>query len=95
MRYRAKPVEIEARQWHGTAEQAGPIINWVLENGQTARYDCVGECTPGSKHVIGIVTLEGTMSAQPGDYIIRGTAGEFYPCRADIFEAKYEPAGGA
>ena len=37
-----------------------------------------------------IATLEGVMSASPGDYIIRGVKGEFYPCRSDIFEATYE-----
>jgi len=37
-----------------------------------------------------IHTLEGDLTAQPGDYIITGIAGEQYPCRADIFEATYE-----
>ena len=37
-----------------------------------------------------IVTLEGTMYASPGDWIIRGVAGEFYPCKPDIFAATYE-----
>lgn len=37
-----------------------------------------------------IPTLEGTMTAQPGDYIIRGVKGEYYPCKPDIFEAIYE-----
>ncbi len=37
-----------------------------------------------------IFTLEGTMRANVGDYIIRGVQGEFYPCRADIFKATYE-----
>ena len=39
-----------------------------------------------------ITTLEGVMRAMIGDYIIRGVAGEIYPCKADIFEATYEPA---
>jgi hypothetical protein len=39
-----------------------------------------------------IKTLEGTMTATPGDWIIRGVKGELYPCRADIFAATYEPA---
>ena len=38
-----------------------------------------------------IATLEGVMSASPGDYIIRGVKGEFYPCKPDIFHATYEP----
>lgn len=40
-----------------------------------------------------IVTLEGEMHAQPGDWIIKGVAGEFYPCKPDIFAATYEPEG--
>ena len=35
-------------------------------------------------------TLEGDLTAQPGDYIITGVAGEQYPCKAEIFEATYE-----
>ena len=41
-----------------------------------------------------IPTLEGVMSVSPGDYIIRGVQGEFYPCKSDIFEATYERVGG-
>ena len=40
-----------------------------------------------------IVTLEGEMQASPGDYIIRGVQGEFYPCKPDIFEQTYEKDG--
>lgn len=39
-----------------------------------------------------IRTLEGTMTASEGDWIIRGVKGELYPCKPDIFEATYEPA---
>lgn len=39
---------------------------------------------------IEIETLEGTMQASPGDYIIKGVQGEFYPCKPEIFEATYE-----
>lgn len=41
-----------------------------------------------------IETLEGTMTARPGDWIIRGVKGEIYPCKPDIFAATYEPAVG-
>ncbi len=41
---------------------------------------------------LAIVTLEGTMQAEPGDWIITGVKGEVYPCKPDIFEATYEPA---
>ena len=40
---------------------------------------------------IAIRTLEGEMRAIPGDWIIRGVQGEFYPCKPDIFAATYEP----
>lgn len=39
-----------------------------------------------------IQTLEGRMHASPGDWIIKGVKGEFYPCKPDIFEATYEDA---
>ena len=39
-----------------------------------------------------IETLEGTMLVSPGDWIIKGVKGEFYPCKPDIFAATYEPA---
>ena len=41
---------------------------------------------------VNIVTLEGTMHAQAGDWLIRGVKGELYPCKPDIFEATYEVA---
>ena len=37
-----------------------------------------------------IDTLEGTMTANVGDYIIKGVKGEFYPCKPDVFEASYD-----
>ncbi|ASE38409.1 hypothetical protein [Brevundimonas vesicularis] len=47
-------------------------------------------CAMGDKLYIG--TLEGTLTASPGDWIIRGVKGELYPCKPDIFRATYEPA---
>lgn len=41
-----------------------------------------------------IFTLEGTMRAEIGDYIIKGVKGEFYPCKSDIFAATYDPVEG-
>jgi hypothetical protein len=37
-----------------------------------------------------IETKEGEMKAKPGDYIIKGIIGEFYPCKSSVFKAKYE-----
>ena len=52
---------------------------------------CGGRPVDFDGHVIAIDTLEGEMHADPGDWIIRGVQGEFYPCKPDIFEATYEP----
>ena len=42
-----------------------------------------------------IVTLEGTMVGEPGDWLITGVQGEMYPCKDDIFRATYEPCNQA
>ncbi|UJQ86414.1 hypothetical protein WOJTEK_85 [Gordonia phage Wojtek] len=92
-KYRKKPVEIEAMQWDGTAEGATPIINWVLANDGNATFRCDSDegCggTAGTHYLV-IRTLEGDMLANSRDYVIRGVQGEFYPCRADIFEQTYD-----
>lgn len=80
-RYRKKPVEIEAA--HFTDAAAGSrIAAWA------------GGSNERSPHEIQIETREGTMTAALGDYVIRGVAGEFYPCKPDIFDATYEPVTG-
>lgn len=88
--YRKKPVVIEAvrmpTEAHGTlpvacAEAMGQIEDFMA--GAKARWR-------GSH--LDIHTLEGVMTADPGDWIIKGVKGEFYPCKPDIFEATYEPA---
>lgn len=94
-RYRKKPVEVEARQWDGTSEGATNIIDWIIGHGGTACYACVdtdrcAEFDGDSPHSIRIDTLEGPITASLGDWIIKGVAGEFYPCRDDIFAATYE-----
>lgn len=99
-RFRKLPVEIDAMQWNGTAESATPIIDWILRNGQTATYLCsnpdrCAEHNGDTPHIISIRTLEGSMAATVGDWIIRGVANEFYPCKPEIFAATYEPAEAA
>ncbi|OBC11417.1 hypothetical protein A5784_35045 [Mycobacterium sp. 852013-50091_SCH5140682] len=90
-KYRKKPVEIDAMLWDGTADAATPIINWALENGVTITYHCPdGDACRRDTHVLMVSTLEGAMAAIPGDWIIRGVAGEFYPCKPDIFAATYD-----
>lgn len=55
---------------------------------------CGGSVLKGHDGVdgINICTLEGSMRALPGDYVICGISGEFYPCKADIFHGSYETA---
>jgi len=86
-KFRKKAVIIEAMLWDGTAEGATPVINWILDGNGTATYRDEFEPQGNS---LGIQTLEGTMRASAGDWIIRGVQGEFYPCRSDIFEATYD-----
>ncbi len=84
--YRKKPVVIEAIQL--TEETASAICNWLASCGKLFR---VGRAEDGIKvDYIEIPTLEGTMKANMGDYIIRGIKGEFYPCKPDVFEQTYE-----
>lgn len=50
------------------------------------------DCDEAGPHEAWLIpTLEGVMEASPGDWIIRGVADEFYPCKPDIFAATYEP----
>ena len=76
--YRKRPVVIEVWQFDGSWESAKPIV--ALSD--TLSWD--GELL--------IQTLEGVLHGSPGDWIIKGVAGEFYPCKPDIFSATYEPA---
>lgn len=78
MKYRKKPVIIEAMQW--TGKNFDRIVMFCNK--------IKSACTYTEELVI--ETLEGNMTASKGDYIIRGVKGEFYPCKPDIFEATYE-----
>ena len=81
MKYRKKPVEIEAIQL--TKENTCEVLTFCNRSG-----DIIASNDDGT---VSIKTLEGTMVANIGDYVIKGVAGEFYPCKPDIFEATYEP----
>ena len=92
MKYRKKPVIIEATQWfkHGDHPQVHELpATKVVEIGLALGNKSSG--IPPSK--LGWVeTLEGGHIVTPGDYIITGINGEHYPCKPDIFEATYEKA---
>lgn len=80
-KYHKKPVVIEAIQYNPNEKD---------------NYEKIKDLTGLEPDIdrghefIEIETLEGTMIAKPGDYIIKGVTGEFYPCKPDIFEKTYE-----
>lgn len=78
MKFRTKPCEIEAVQWAG--RNVAEIMRFVKN-----------ESAIITNGVLIIKTLEGDMVASTGDYIIRGLRGEYYPCKPDVFQKKYEP----
>ena len=80
MKFRKKPVVIEAMLWDGTVETGREIALWAVD----------GPVYWTSDLRFSVRTLEGEMSVSVGDWIIRGVKGEYYPCKPDIFEATYE-----
>lgn len=94
--YRSKPVTITAVQYDGTAESRSAILEWINANGGSARIMMrPGEPTDTPTYSIRIESLEGPVDAFEGWWVILGTAGEFYPCRDDVFQTKYAPAADA
>lgn len=91
MKYRKKPVVIEAIQWNGN--NLNEIKEFVGESLDYSIIDTAWEVGKGAPHVLmKIHTLEGDHECTKGDYIIKGVQGEFYPCKPDIFEQTYEVA---
>ena len=81
--YSKKPVTIEAHQLPVDGDPSPELIDFL--------HSMEREWEQSDKHgSIIIKTLEGDMHALPGDWIIKGVQGEFYPCKPDIFEATYE-----
>lgn len=89
---RSKVVDLEAIQFTGGAENATEIINWVLENGGTARYheSYQGHILTDSPEYLAIDTLEGTMRAEVSAWVFRGLEGEFYPVKDSVKKNKYD-----
>jgi hypothetical protein len=78
MKFRKKPIVIEAQQWFPTK----------TIDGVTFPSD---RCTGPMSNCGWIETLEGGHVVSPGDWIITGIKGEKYPCKPDIFEKTYDP----
>lgn len=76
MKFRKKPIIIEAEQWFSNKKIEGVEYEYDTTYDNSYRYF--------------IRTLEGKMNVSPGDWIITGIAGEKYPCKPDIFEKTYE-----
>lgn len=83
--YRKKPVEIQAWRNIAAPPSATRAPEWLTEAISDGRVTHL----PNDQLVVN--TLEGHMVASVGDWIIRGVAGELYPCKPEIFAATYEP----
>lgn len=92
LRYRKKPVVIEAVRFDGSWTSAKPILGWIEST------KLIETPSPSWSDVYGgnilIYTLEGIMTASPGDWIIKGVANEFYPCKDSVFQQSYEVVDG-
>lgn len=96
-KFRKKPVVIDAVQWTGNNIEA--VLSFLQDGHENFDHLPVAPDDPhvhqGIGHVpamgeIYIPSLEGTMTASAGDWIIKGVKGEFYPCKPDIFLVTYE-----
>ncbi|MBS5285140.1 MAG: hypothetical protein ACLRVB_05610 [Blautia sp.] len=90
MKYRKKPVEVEAFCFHTDVEAVAP--KWFTQAIVDERIWIDRSIVDGHARIYGctIHTLEGRMHAKLGDYIIKGVNGELYPCKSDIFRKTYE-----
>ncbi|WP_415395178.1 hypothetical protein ACMTN4_07360 [Rhodococcus globerulus] len=102
-KFRKKPVEIEAMELRGGNSRMMDVYRWVESNIGSTYPPCddfdhdegtTGITIDPADGQIVIRTLEGDMKATPGDWIIRGVQGEFYPCKPDIFAATYDSVSG-
>ncbi len=91
-RYRKKPVIVEAVQLDNINVPC--VVRWIGEDKAKMNLESIAAWKLGKAPPIFSVTIytrESHMKAMPGDYIIKGVHGEFYPCKPDIFEKTYEP----
>jgi hypothetical protein len=84
MKYRKKPVVIEAEQWNEKGDVPYAPLSTI-----DGDWECLG-CGKKAYQHANCKTLEGFHIVCPGDYIITGVKGEHYPCKPDIFEMTYD-----
>lgn len=89
MKFRKKPVVIEAMQFNRT--NGSVVAKWC--GGRWHSETKPSDPTDVAEWV-DIPTLEGVMRASLGDWIVKGVQGEFYPCKSDIFQQTYEQVDG-
>lgn len=87
-KFRKRPVVIDAEMWDGTSASALAVMSLLPVNAQETLLEF------DSPSIIRVRTLEGVMTAELGDWVIKGVKGELYPCEPDIFAATYEIADG-
>lgn len=94
MKFRKKPVVIDAIQW--TGRNLKEIIQFSgLHKSAETKWPLWEDYEDVVKREgLKIFSLEGRMDANIGDWIIKGVNGEFYPCKPDVFEKTYEPVRG-
>jgi len=90
MKFRKKPVVIEAMQL--TTENFWKVYDWIDDGPGVKEWSWCEPLDLSGERYIAIRTLEGVIRASEDDWVIKGIAGEFYPCKPDIFAATYEPA---
>lgn len=90
--FRKKPITIQAMQFDGTLESFQRIWEWACPSNDTLQSPVHCDIDTEEIQELYVKTLEGRMTARAGDWIIRGVAGEFYPCKPEIFVKTYEPA---
>lgn len=84
-KYRKKPVVIEAIKFNWTCRMLNALVKEGMIIASCNKHEGRNEVSS-----LSIKTLEGSHKVSQGDYIIKGVAGEFYPCKPEIFEATYD-----
>lgn len=95
MKFRKRPVVVEAIQWVGS--NAPEVLKFILDGREDyshlpprSKDGKSGVSLSVTESILRIPTLEGVMNAMRGDWIVKGVKGEFYPVKPDIFKQTYE-----
>lgn len=91
MKFRRKPIVLEAIQFRANFRDAQTILNWINE---ASGWSPDKNTDPPAMYYYGDLTImrpDGNLHARDKDWIIKGVKGEFYPCKPDVFKKTYEP----